>query len=50
MDKVADRPDFDRADTSKPFEYKIVDADAHVNPPHDFWADYLPAKFKDAAP
>jgi predicted TIM-barrel fold metal-dependent hydrolase len=32
------------------FDYKIVDADAHVNPPHEFWADYLPAKFKDMAP
>jgi predicted TIM-barrel fold metal-dependent hydrolase len=31
-------------------DFKIVDADAHVNPPPDFWRDYLPAKFKDAAP
>lgn len=30
--------------------YNIVDADAHVNPPPTFWADYLPAKFKDRAP
>ena len=28
----------------------IVDADAHVNPPHDMWADYLPAAFRDQAP
>jgi predicted TIM-barrel fold metal-dependent hydrolase len=37
-------------DRSKPFDYKIVDADAHVNPPHEFWVDYLPEKYKDAAP
>ena len=24
----------------------IVDADAHVNPSHDMWADYLPADFR----
>jgi predicted TIM-barrel fold metal-dependent hydrolase len=28
----------------------IVDADAHVNPSHDMWADYLPAAFRDQAP
>ncbi len=28
----------------------IVDADAHIDPPHDMWAQYLPAKFKDQAP
>ena len=37
-------------DQSQPIDYKIVDADAHVNPPHEFWVDYLPAKFKDMAP
>lgn len=30
--------------------YKIIDADAHTNPPPEFWADYLPSKFRDAAP
>jgi predicted TIM-barrel fold metal-dependent hydrolase len=29
---------------------EIVDADAHVNPAPDFWADYLPASFKELAP
>lgn len=29
---------------------EIVDADAHVNPVPDFWADYLPASLKDLAP
>ncbi len=28
----------------------IVDADAHIDPPHDMWKDYLPANFKDRAP
>jgi predicted TIM-barrel fold metal-dependent hydrolase len=28
----------------------IVDADAHVNPSHDMWTDYLPAPLKDLAP
>ncbi len=28
----------------------IVDADAHVNPPHEMWAEYLPAAFRDQAP
>jgi predicted TIM-barrel fold metal-dependent hydrolase len=27
-----------------------VDADAHVNPSHDMWADYLPASLKEWAP
>ncbi len=38
------------ANVGEPLDYKIVDADAHVNPPHEFWVDYLPAKFKDMAP
>jgi predicted TIM-barrel fold metal-dependent hydrolase len=28
----------------------IVDADAHVNPSHDMWADYLPVAFRELAP
>lgn len=28
----------------------IVDADAHVNPSHDMWADYLPEQFREMAP
>ena len=28
----------------------IVDADAHVEPPHDMWKDYLPAKVRHLAP
>ena len=30
--------------------YRIVDADTHVNPPADFWQDYLPQKFRPLAP
>jgi predicted TIM-barrel fold metal-dependent hydrolase len=37
-------------DAHAPLDYKIVDADAHVNPPHEFWVDYLPAQFKELAP
>jgi len=28
----------------------IVDADAHVNPSHDMWSEYLPAQFRELAP
>lgn len=28
----------------------IIDADAHVNPPHDMWADYLPENLREFAP
>ena len=30
--------------------YGIVDADAHVNPPPDFWQDYLPMHLRELAP
>jgi predicted TIM-barrel fold metal-dependent hydrolase len=30
--------------------YRIVDADAHVNPPTEIWRDYLPAAMRDMAP
>lgn len=29
---------------------EVIDADAHVNPNPDFWADYLPASLRDLAP
>ena len=31
-------------------DYRIISADSHVNPPPTFWRDYLPERFKDAAP
>ena len=40
---VAPRPDT----RAKPL---IVDADAHVNPSHDMWADYLPEPLRAQAP
>ena len=41
-----ERPAADAAWTLGP----IVDADAHIDPPHDMWAEYLPAHIKDIAP
>ncbi len=29
---------------------KIFDADAHIDPPHDMWKEYLPGNLKDRAP
>ena len=29
---------------------RIIDADAHIEMPHELWADYLPARFKELAP
>jgi predicted TIM-barrel fold metal-dependent hydrolase len=31
-------------------DYRTIDADAHVNPPPTFWAEYLPSEFQDLAP
>ena len=28
----------------------IFDADAHIDPPHDMWKNYLPKTLKDRAP
>jgi predicted TIM-barrel fold metal-dependent hydrolase len=33
-----------------PRSYQIIDADAHVNPLPDFWQEYLPLQYRDAAP
>lgn len=30
--------------------YSIIDADARVNAPPDFWQEYLPRKYLAAAP
>lgn len=30
--------------------FRIVDADAHIDPPHEMWRDYLPAHLRDLAP
>ena len=39
-----------RADPAAKAKYRVIDADQHLNPPHTFWADYLPAKLRDQAP
>jgi predicted TIM-barrel fold metal-dependent hydrolase len=31
-------------------KFRVVDADAHIDPPHTFWGEYLPEKFKHMAP
>lgn len=31
-------------------EYKVICADSHVNPPPDFWQEYLPASLRELAP
>ncbi len=30
--------------------YRLISADSHVNPSPTFWRDYLPDRFRDAAP
>lgn len=44
--------ELDRADkgAAAKHKYVIVDADAHIDPPHEMWADYLPERFRDMAP
>ena len=31
-------------------DYKLIDADQHVNPPTDFWQEYLPSALRAEAP
>ena len=31
-------------------KYRTIDADQHLNPPHTFWADYLPERLREFAP
>ena len=30
--------------------YQVISADSHVNPQPTFWRDYLPERYRDAAP
>ncbi|TZG27388.1 amidohydrolase family protein [Sphingomonas montanisoli] len=46
----ADVEALDRGAKDKPFTYKIVDADAHVNPHPSFWQEYLPKHLRELAP
>ncbi|GGB72903.1 hypothetical protein [Blastomonas aquatica] len=43
--RAADAPNI-----STPIDYKIICADSHVNPPHDFWHHDMSAKWKDDLP
>ena len=49
---MTDLSTLDRTDVETPAWTlgKIVDADAHIDPPHDMWRDYLPASQRDKAP
>jgi predicted TIM-barrel fold metal-dependent hydrolase len=38
------------AGAARKSRYRVVDADQHVDPPHTFWKDYLPAHLRDLAP
>ena len=40
---------FDRPPVARD-RFRLVDADAHIDPPHTFWAEYLPPHLKDMAP
>jgi predicted TIM-barrel fold metal-dependent hydrolase len=47
---ATERPAGQTAKSGAPIQYRIVDADAHVNPPHEFWREYLPAHLRELAP
>ncbi len=49
---MADLSTLDRTDADAPAWTlgKIVDADAHIDPPQGMWRDYLPASQRDKAP
>ena len=36
--------------SEKGVKRRIVDADAHIDPPYEMWKDYLPAHLRDLAP
>ncbi len=36
--------------TKLPERLRLVDADAHLDPPHDMWREYLPAHLRQLAP
>jgi predicted TIM-barrel fold metal-dependent hydrolase len=48
---MADADTLERPSAGEPFvTWKLIDADAHIDPPYEMWRDYLPARFKDLAP
>jgi predicted TIM-barrel fold metal-dependent hydrolase len=38
------------AETTKAVSWRLVDADAHIDPPYEMWKDYLPAQLRELAP
>jgi predicted TIM-barrel fold metal-dependent hydrolase len=48
---MADIEVLERPVTGESFvTWRLVDADAHIDPPYEMWRDYLPERFKDLAP
>jgi predicted TIM-barrel fold metal-dependent hydrolase len=43
---VAERP----KSNSTRLNFRLVDADAHIDPPYEMWRDYLPAQLRELAP
>jgi predicted TIM-barrel fold metal-dependent hydrolase len=40
----------ERPQPKPPLQYTLVDADAHLDPPHLMWREYLPAHLREFAP
>lgn len=38
------------SDPGKPVKRRLIDADAHLDPPYEMWKDYLPGHLKELAP
>ena len=38
------------SENGKVLKRRVIDADAHLDPPHEMWKDYLPQPLKDLAP
>jgi predicted TIM-barrel fold metal-dependent hydrolase len=45
-----DIPLTQRPEQKLPAALRLVDSDAHLDPPHDMWRDYLPAHLRELAP
>jgi predicted TIM-barrel fold metal-dependent hydrolase len=39
-----------QAENGKPVKRRVIDADAHLDPPHEMWREYLPAHLRELAP
>ena len=48
---MADTATIERPGAGESFvTWRLVDADAHIDPPHEMWRDYLPAHLRELAP